>query len=114
MKAGSLDRRITFEARSGAQSGPHNRQTVSFVPFISVFAQVQDVLPSRAESMADGMAMQKRPCRIRCRWRDDVTSAMRIDFEGRKLRIVSGPVEIGRREGLEMMAEEWSSEGIEP
>lgn len=114
MRAGTLDREITFEAPTATQGGPRNRQTITWGAHATVLAQVQDVLPSRAESIADGLAIQRRPCRIRCRWRDDITSAMRIDFEGRKLRIVSGPVEIGRRAGLEMMAEEWSTEGVAP
>lgn len=114
MRAGNLDREITFEARTVTQGGARNRQTVSWGTHATVFAQVQDILPSRAQSIADGLSIARRPCRIRCHWRDDITSDMRIDFEGRKLRIVSGPVEIGRRKGLEMMAEEWSTEGVAP
>lgn len=112
--AGSLDRRLTFEARQAIQSGPYNRREDSWGPHATVWAQVRDVLPSRAEYVDEGLAMQRRPCRIRIRWRDDITSDMRIDYQGRKLRIVSGPVELGRREGLELMAEELSSEGVEP
>lgn len=114
MDAGLLDRRITFEARQEAQSGPYNRVSVTWVPQVTVWAQVQDMLPSKAESVDNGLSMQNRPCRIRLRYRDDLTSAMRIDYGGRKLRIVAGPVELGRRDGLEIMAEEYSTEGVAP
>lgn len=114
IKAGDLDRRITFEARATAQGGAYNRKAVSWEPQFTECAQVRDVLPSRAESVEQGLSLQRRPCRIRLRWRPDVTSDMRIDYDGRKLRIISGPVELGRREGLELMAEEYSTEGTAP
>lgn len=112
--AGTLDRRITFEARAVSQGGVYNRKTVEWVPHATVWAQVRDVLPSRAESVDQGLSMARRPCRIRLRWRDDITGDMRIDYEGRKLRIIAGPVELGRRAGLEIMAEELSTEGTAP
>jgi len=112
--AGLLDRRITFEARQEAHTGAYNRVTVTWAPQATVWAQVQDMLPSKAESVDNGLLMHNRPCRIRMRYRDDITSDMRIDYGGRKLRIVSGPVELGRRDGLEIMAEEYSTEGTAP
>lgn len=114
MKAGTLDRRITFERRVEAQGGAYNRKTIEWVPFATVWAQVQDVLPSRAESIDQDLAIARRPARVRCRWRSDLTGDMRIIFGDRILRIASGPVEMGRREGLEMMAEEWTTEGVAP
>jgi len=39
---------------------------------------------------------------------------MRVTLEGRSLRIIAGPAEIGRRERIEIIAEELSSEGQEP
>ncbi|KPH60356.1 phage head closure protein [Novosphingobium sp. ST904] len=113
--AGKYDRRIQFERRVETRVGPHNRVTVTWEPVLpKAWAQVQDVLPSRGESVVEGMSLAKRPCRIRCRYREDVSGDMRIDYRGRKLRIVSGPVEVSRREELEMMAEEWSTEGAAP
>lgn len=112
--AGSLDRRITFEARVESQGGPYNRKSVVWAPHATVWAQVRDLLPGRAEYVEQGLAMQRRPCRIRLRWRGDITGDMRIDYGGRKLRIIAGPVELGRRVGLELTAEEYSSEGLAP
>lgn len=114
MAAGNLDRRITFEVRKETQGGAYNRKSVAWSKYASVWAEVRDILPSRAESVDNNVSMQRRPCRIRLYWRADITSEMRIDYGGRKLRIVSGPVELGRREYLEILAEEYSTEGVAP
>lgn len=112
IKSGSLDRIITFEARTVTQDPAYGTSVVTWQPVASVPAQMQDYL--RAESVDDGISMARRPCRIRIRWRGDITSDMRIDYDGRKMRIVSGPIELGRREGLQMVAEEISTEGDAP
>jgi head-tail adaptor len=64
-------------------------------------------------SSGDGIETARQPARIRLRWRDDITSAMRIVVDdGRVMQIVSGPAEIyGRRKWMELMAEEYSSAG---
>ncbi len=112
--AGKYNRRITFERRVEARSSAYNRPSVSFEPIMpKAWAQVQDILPSR-ENVTEGVVMANRPCKIRCRYREDITGDMRIDYRGRKLRIVAGPVEVGQREEIELLAENWSTEGIDP
>lgn len=116
MKPGKFDRRITIQQRvevQDTQDGTYSSD-VHWVPVATVWAEVQDVLPSRAESVANGVSMARRPCRIRTHYRDGVTSDMRLKHGDRTLRIISGPAELGRREGLEMMAEDYSSFGQEP
>lgn len=114
IKAGDLDRRITIEQRTSSQDPVYGTQSISWSTLATVWAQVRDILPSRAEDIADTISLARRPARIRMRYRSDVTSDMRIDYGGRKLKIVSGPAEIGRREGLELIAEEYSTEGDAP
>lgn len=114
MIAGTLDRRITFEERQTTQDATYGTQTVTWGDVVTVWAQVQDFLPSRAEGVESNISMARRPCRVRIRWRDDLTSDMRIDFNGRKLRIIAGPSELGRRDGLEFVAEELTTEGTAP
>lgn len=114
LEAGDLDREITFESRQASQESVYGTQTVTWATVATVWAQVRDILPSRAEQVVDLVSMARHPSRIRIRWRDDLTSDMRIDYEGRKLRIVAGPAELGRREGLEFIAEELSTEGTVP
>lgn len=111
MQAGRLDRRIELLKRSETRSPTTNEQIDSWPVIASVWASVLDVLPSRAERMTDAINVARRPCRIRMRWRDDVTPDMRVRVDGRVLQIVAGPAQLGRREGLEIMAEEISGQG---
>ena len=112
---GTLDRRIVFERRVVSGQDPdYGTNIVAWVEHAKVWAQVRDVLPSRSESLDDNVSIRRRPARIRIRYRDDITSEMRIRLGDRYLSIVAGPAEIGRREGIELMAEELSTQGQEP
>jgi SPP1 family predicted phage head-tail adaptor len=115
MEAGRLNRRITILHRTIVRyDPPYNTPVYEWTELASVWAEVQDMLPSRAERIADGINIARRPARVRMRFRTDIDSTMRISVDGREMRIVAGPVELGRREGLELMAEELSTEGQEP
>ena len=117
MKAGKLDREITILhfAESTTQDPLYGTVIVTeWLPLATVWAEVQDMLPSRGERLVEGINIARRPCRVRMRYRNDITSAMRIRIGTRELRIIAGPAELGRREGLEFMAEELSTEGQEP
>ena len=104
--AGRLNRRVRIErpvpddSLDGAGSG-------SWAPVAETWAEVQDVLPSRGEaSVALGTTMT-RPARVRMRYRTDITGDMRIVSGEREMHIISGPVEMRFREGLEMMVAEY-------
>ena len=114
LKSGDLDRRITFEERQVVQNSTYGTNEGEWVEVATVWAQVQDLLPSRSEGIESNIQIARRPCRIRIRYRSDITSAMRIDLDGRKLRILSAPAELGRREGIELLAEELTTEGTAP
>lgn len=122
MEAGRLNRRIRIErpvsndSFTGAGGG-------SWALVAEVWAEVQDMLPSRGERLADGINIATRPARIRIRWREGVTPAMRFVMgatvagedvnysSARIMQVVAGPAELGRREGLEFMVEDYSSAG---
>lgn len=117
--SGRRDALITIESRTTTKDPVYNTDVVTWADYAQAWAEVQDVLPSKGESAADNINMAKRPARIRCLWIDGVTSAMRIVVEKdtareRTLQIVSGPVELGRLDGMEMMAEEYSTAGEAP
>ena len=114
MDAGKLDRRITIMQRSTTQESVYGTQSVAWVPLATVWADVQDMLPSRAERVAEGVNIAMRPCRVRIRYRDDVTAAMRMTYAGRTYQILSQPAELEGREGLEFTAEQLSTQGQEP
>lgn len=113
MDAGRLDRRVTLLARQAVQEVRFGTQVVTWVAVQTVWAQVTPMLPSRAERIAEGIEIARQPIRVRMRWRNDVTTAMALEFEGRRYRIVGGPAELGRREGIEIMAELLTTEGDE-
>jgi SPP1 family predicted phage head-tail adaptor len=108
--AGSLNKRVRIErpvpdtSIDGAGSG-------SWAPVATLWAAVQDALPSRAERLADGINLAARPARVRMRYRTDIDSSMRFIIDGRTMQVIAGPAELGRREGLEFMVEEYSSPG---
>lgn len=98
-----IERPLTDEALDGAGSG-------TWAEVATVWAEVQDMPPSR-ERMADGLNIANRPARIRMRYRSDVTAAMRIVWGSRIMQIVAGPAELGFREAIELVAEDYSTAG---
>lgn len=110
MRAGDLDRRLTIErpiadtSFAGAGSG-------TWEHVADVWASVVDALPSRGERLADGINVTSRPARVRIRFRTDITADMRFVMGARIMQIVAGPAELGHREGLEFMVEDYSSAG---
>ncbi len=118
---GEFDQRITFQRRGGERDPALGTiKAAGWTKHDTVWAQVRDVLPSRAERLDETINVQRRPARIRMRYRADITGEMRIiHWQGderaalgpgdRVMQIVSGPAELGRRQYLELMAEEHSS-----
>jgi head-tail adaptor len=107
---GSLNRRLRIERPvadvefDGAGSG-------SWARVADVWASIQDVLPSRTEKLADGINVSARPARVRMHYRSGLTAAMRFVDGDRVMQIISGPAELGFRDGLEFMVEEYSAGG---
>jgi len=112
--ASRLDTRIRIERKSVTSDSFYGTETVNWVEFATVWAEVQDVLPSRAERLADSIVIANRPARIRMRHIAGVTPDMRVIIGTRVLQIVSGPAELGRREGIELIVEQHSTEGVAP
>ena len=107
---GALNRRIRIEkpvpdtSLTGAGSG-------TWELLGEAWASVEDVLPNRAERLADGLNIATRPARVRLRYRDDVTPSMRFVMGDRVMQIIAEPAEIGFRDALEFMVEDYSSAG---
>lgn len=117
MQAGKLDRLVsidyptTVDGEFGPQPGPWVRLDL-------VWAELQDVMPSRSEAVKQGLAQARNQTRMRMRWRDDITSAMRVVVHGETsandvvYQIVGGPAAIGgRKDGLELMLERYATAG---
>jgi head-tail adaptor len=108
--AGRRDRLITIErpeaddALDGAGSG-------AWVEVGQEWAEVQDRLPSKGERTEGGFNLASRPARVRMPYREDITSDMRFVLGDRIMQIVAGPAELGRRQGLEFMVEDYRPAG---
>jgi len=113
MEIGKLDRRIRIEQQSGRDSD-YGTPTDAWTTVATVWANIQEVLPSKGESQADGIRIAERPARVRIRYLDGVTSAMRVvwlDRSDRLMKIITPPVELGRGEGMEFMVSDYSTAG---
>jgi len=112
MNVGPLDHRVRIEAKSVAQDPDYGTEIVTWGHLATVWANVQDALPSRAESVTQGLEVAKHQTRVRIRWRGDVDSSMRMVIWRPgpiTYQIVGGPAEIGRKEYCEFMVERASS-----
>lgn len=113
MNIGPLDTRIAIEyPMSTAEDAIYGTPVITWMLLAVVWADVQDVAPSRAEAVKMGLTVTTRQTRIRYRYRTDVNSTMRLRIRGpvdRVLQIVGGPAELGRHEYSEVVAEEISS-----
>lgn len=74
-------------------------------------AEIMDVLPSRPESVDEGVQRVRAQARVRMRYRDDITAGMRIVVLGRQgqaYEVVSMPAVIGEsRSEIEFMVERY-------
>lgn len=108
--ARDLDRRIAFQ-RPVKKPGTMTAGKSDWIFVAAVWAQVEEMLPSRGERMVGELRIALRPARIRVRYRAGITADMSILYDGRTLQIMAPPVELGRREGLELLAQDFSSAG---
>ena len=132
MRSGELDRQVTIE-RKAVEGEPgyippdtsYGTEVTSWVPLAYVpgsppvaerfWAQLQDALPSRSEAVTQGLTLARNQTRMRMRWRDDITSDMRVRVhndagDDEIYQIVGGPAAIdGRKQMLELVLEKYSS-----
>lgn len=110
LAAGELDRFVRIE-RPVADTSLTGAGSGTWALVDEVWAGIRDMLPSRGERIADGISVATRPARVRIRYRDDINAAMRIVDGARVMQIITVPAELGRREGLEFMVEDYSPAG---
>jgi head-tail adaptor len=114
MRGGALDRRITFQRPAVVVDpvyGPQDSGWENVEP-PRIPANKKDDLPGNTESVQNGLRLSNSPARIRIRYRDDITSDMRVivhDENDRIYQISSTPAEIGRRKWLEFTVARYSS-----
>jgi head-tail adaptor len=99
-----VERPVADQLFDGAGSG-------AWVLVDEVWAEVQDVLPSRGERASNGFNMATHPARVRMHFRDDITSDMRFIDGAHVMQIISGPARIERGARIEFMVEDYTSAG---
>jgi head-tail adaptor len=99
-----IERPTADDSFDGAGSGDWKRVA-------DTWASVLDVLPSRAEKLGEGINITNRPARVRMRFRTDIDATMRFVMGARVMQIISGPAEVGLREEVEFMVEDFSPAG---
>lgn len=114
MKIGNLNRRIRIEQRSTTQNAVDGSPVATWSTYLTLWAEVQEVLPSKGESQAQGINIAARPARVRCRYVTGITSAMRViylDRSDRVMKILAQPVELGTKQGLEFIVADFTTSG---
>lgn len=101
-----IERPIASQAFNGAGSGTW--QAIDPEP---VWCEIEDMLPSRGERLADGINVAARPARVRMRYRSDITPDMRFVDGDRVMQIVAGPAKIRGGTMLEFVVEDYSAAG---
>lgn len=111
MRPSLLNRRISIQANKSVEDPLYGVQPAQWVGVASVWAEIQDVLPSKSESIIEGALVSYRRTRIRIRYRAGIDSTMRIIETGglgRVWQIIGGPAVVGNRKGIELLCEEYS------
>jgi SPP1 family predicted phage head-tail adaptor len=117
MNIGTLDQRIRIEVKQTTQDPDYGTPTVVWTTFANVWASVKDVLPSKSEDQATGLQQATRTARIRTRYMSGITSDMRLVHLSRGnavMQIITPPAMMGRKEGLEFMAANYSTDANAP
>lgn len=116
--SGKRDTLITFQAATSTQNSTYGTRTKTWADVTPTeWAEVKDILPSRAEDIEDSIDLTQRNCRVRTLYRSDITPQHRVKIGSRILEIIAGPVVLGtpgRPEGLEMICVENSTQGETP
>lgn len=114
MRAGAFNRSISIETLLEEENTTYGGKTSKWVLHIGpIPAEMIDLLPSRSESVRNGLEVARDRVRVRMRYRTDIEPDMRIIAHGgtdRAYQIVSGPVVIGKNQYLELICEKFTSQ----
>lgn len=111
LAAGHLDRRVRIEQKSVARDANFGSESITWVTLATVWARVDEAAKaSGAESVTQSTRTLTRTATVMVRYRSDLTSDMRIVLldRGNRLLQIMSMAETGRREGLELVCEDYS------
>lgn len=111
----SMNRRITIEYKVITQDSSYGTESITWTVLASrISANIQDVLPSRSESVKQGLRIGTSQTRIRIRRRTDITTDMRViihDATNSTHYIVGAPAEMDGRRLIEFVCEKYTTAG---
>lgn len=110
MLIGKLDRYIRVEQKHVQHDADYGSEEITWKTYRECWASVQDVVGRNQEATVYDLRLLKRPCKVQMRYDPNIDATMRIimlDRDNRVLQIVTAPAEIGRREMIEFMAEDY-------
>lgn len=116
---------VTIQYREAGQESTYGTENGAWVPLAyapgspavaaKFPAEIMDMLPSRSESVRQGLEVARNQTRLRMRWRDDITPDMRVIVHRDTditYHIVAGPAEVkGRKRFMEFVIEKFTSAG---
>jgi SPP1 family predicted phage head-tail adaptor len=113
MKAGELNRQVTIVERSVTQDPVYGTDVVNWNTVKTVYAKIEEILPSRAEDVSGQIALGVRTAKVTIRWREGITQKNRVIIDGQQMGIIAGPSMVGFKVGLEFVVQALSTEGQE-
>jgi SPP1 family predicted phage head-tail adaptor len=111
MQIGKMDRYIRFEQKVVTQDADYGSEVVSWVPYKTCWASITDITSNRMQEYTLGdLRSINRPCKVVVRYDEGIDATMRIvclDRNDRILEIVTKAGELGRREAMEFIAQDY-------
>ena len=111
MQIGTLDSYIRIERKQVTNNSDYGSEQISWVKYYEGWAALTETAPKMQEETTENQRLLKKPCKMIIRYITGIDATMRVvllDRGNRIMKIVSAPSEIGRKEGLEFMLEEYS------
>jgi len=114
MQIGKLDRFVRIEQKIVTNDANYGSEVVTWATYKECWAQITDITSKSQESTNSDLRLLKRPCKVIVRYDSGIDATMRLvmlDRDDRVLQIVSKPAELGRKEAMEFMAEDYAVYG---
>ena len=110
----TLDDKVTIERPTKVRDPAYNTLVEGWeLVAENIWANAQDVLPRRGETVANGLATSARSTRLRVRKHHQLAPEMRVTLHGRfgdrVMRIVSGPALLDDRDHIQCMLEGYAT-----
>lgn len=105
---GHLDRRVQLHAPVVVRDPDYGSEVITYPVTATVWGRVTE--RDGGETATADRRLIKRSVTVRIRYRADVLSTWRCTVGGRSLAIVGAPLEVGRRQYLDLACEDTGDE----